>query len=97
MVKNKYIYLFFFLFCRKGNKTTLLCAFALEAAAPAAAKSRQPYPTLCEPIDSSPPGSSAHEIFQARVPEWIAIAVSVWKLTAYNTMKYPRNVLTESA
>lgn len=53
MVKNKYIYLFFFLFCRKGNKTTLLCAFALEAAAPAAAKSRQPYPTLCEPIDSS--------------------------------------------
>ena len=33
-------------------------------------------PTLCDPIDSSPPGSSAHRIFQARVLEWGAIAFS---------------------
>ena len=29
--------------------------------------------TLCNPMDSSPPGSSVHQIFQARIPEWIAI------------------------
>ena len=37
----------------------------------------QSCPTLCDPIDSSPPGSSAHGIFQARVLEWIAIAFSI--------------------
>ena len=30
----------------------------------------QSWPTLCDPIDSSPPGSSVHGIFQARVLEW---------------------------
>ena len=35
------------------------------AAAAAAAKSLQSCPTLCNPIDSSPPGSSVHGIFQA--------------------------------
>ena len=33
-------------------------------------------PTLCNPMDSSPPGSSVHGIFQARVLEWVAIAFS---------------------
>ena len=42
----------------------------------AAAKSLQSCPTLCDPIDSSPPGSSIHGIFQARVLEWGAIAFS---------------------
>ena len=46
------------------------------ATATAAAKSLQLYPTLCEPTDSSPPGSSIHGIFQARVLEWGAIAFS---------------------
>ena len=32
--------------------------------------------TLCDPMDSSPPGSSIHEILQARIPEWIAISFS---------------------
>ena len=32
---------------------------------------------LCDPIDDSPPGSSVHGIFQARVLEWVAIAFSV--------------------
>ena len=41
------------------------------------AKSLQSCPTLCNPIDSRPPGSSAHGIFQARVLEWVAIAFSV--------------------
>jgi len=42
----------------------------------AAAKSLQSCPTLCDPIDGSPPGSSIHGIFQARVLEWGATAFS---------------------
>ena len=37
----------------------------------AAAKSLQSSPTLCNPMDSSPPGSSVHEILQARILEWV--------------------------
>ena len=36
----------------------------------------QPYPTLRDPMDCSPPGSSVHGIFQARVLEYGAIAFS---------------------
>ena len=36
----------------------------------ATAKSPQSCPTLCNPIDGNPPGSSVHGIFQARVLEW---------------------------
>ena len=36
----------------------------------------QSCPTLSDPLDCSPPGSSAHGIFQARVLEWVAIAFS---------------------
>ena len=36
----------------------------------------QSCPTLCDPMDCSPPGSSVHGIFQARVLEWGAIAFS---------------------
>ena len=32
--------------------------------------------TLCDPMDCSPPGSSVHEIFQARILEWVAISFS---------------------
>ena len=46
------------------------------AAAAAAAKSRQSCPTLCDPIDSSPPGSSVPGILQARTLEWDAISFS---------------------
>ena len=36
----------------------------------------QPHPTLCNPMDYSPPGSSVHGIFQARILEWVAISSS---------------------
>ena len=36
----------------------------------------QSYPTLCNPMDCSPPGSSVHEIFQAKILEWVAISFS---------------------
>ena len=49
-------------------------------AAAAAAKSLQSCPILCDPIDSSPPGSPVPEIPQARTLEWVAIAFSnAWK------------------
>ena len=44
-----------------------------HAAAAAAAKSLQSCLTLCNPIDSSPPGSSVPGILQARILEWVAI------------------------
>ena len=43
-------------------------------------KSLQPCPTLCDPIDGSPPGSATPGIFQARTLEWVAISFSnAWK------------------
>ena len=41
---------------------------------PAAAKSLQSCPTLCNPINSSPPGSPIPGILQARTLEWVAIS-----------------------
>ena len=41
-----------------------------------AAKSLQSCPTLCNPIDGSPPGSTVPGILQARVLEWVAISFS---------------------
>ena len=46
----------------------------------AAAKSLQSYPTQCDPIDGSPPGSPVPGILQARTLEWVAISFSnAWK------------------
>ena len=36
----------------------------------------QSHPTLCDPMDCSPPGSSVHGILQARILEWVAISSS---------------------
>ena len=36
----------------------------------------QSYPTLCDPMDCSPPGSSVHGILQARLLEWVAMPSS---------------------
>ena len=46
------------------------------AAAAAAAKLLQSCPTLCDPIDGSPPGSPVPGILQARTLEWVAISFS---------------------
>ena len=46
----------------------------------AAANALQSCPTLCDPIDGSPPGSPVPGIFQARTLEWVAISFSnAWK------------------
>ena len=57
-----------------------LDAFLVPAAA---AKSLQSCPTLCDPIDGSPPGSPVPGILQARTLEWVAISfsnASKWKV-----------------
>ena len=49
-------------------------------AAATAAKSLQSCPTLCDPIDGSPPGSPIPGILQARIPKWVAISFSnAWR------------------
>ena len=64
---------------------------ALFVIAAAAAKSRQSCPTLCDPIDGSPTGSSVPEILQARILEWVAISFSnkpQWTLNISNKIKW---------
>ena len=51
-----------------------MVTITLYAAAAAAAKSPQSCPTLCNPIDGSPPGSPVPGILPPRTPEWVAIA-----------------------
>ena len=52
----------------------------LISKAAAAAKLLQSSPTLCDPIDGSPPGSPVPGILQARTLEWVAISFSnAWK------------------
>ena len=51
-----------------------------HAAAATAAKSLQLCPTLCNPVDGSPPGSPVPGILQARTLEWVVISFSIaWK------------------
>ena len=55
--------------------TVCICAIHTTNTA-AAAKSLQSRPTLCDPIDGSPPGSPVPGILQARALEWVAISFS---------------------
>ena len=59
------------------------------AAAAAAAKSLQSCPTLCDPVDGSPPGSPVPEILQARPLEWVTVSFS-------NAWKWSRSVVFDS-
>jgi len=54
----------------------LFGSLCISLSAAAAAKSLQSYPTLCDPIDGSPPGSPTPGILQARTLEWVAISFS---------------------
>ena len=66
----------------------------MTAAAAAAAKSFQLCPTLCDPIDGSPPGSPVPGILQARVLEWGAIAFSN---ACKEKWKWSRSVVSDSS
>ena len=61
-------------------KTREECFKATVSNAAAAAKSLQSCPTLCDPIDGSPPGSPVPGILQTRILEWVAISFSnAWR------------------
>ena len=84
---------FCFLTPRAGRNNAL----TFDAAA-AAAQSLQSCPTLCNPIDSSPPGSLIPGILQARTLEWVAISFSnawKWKVKVKSLDQYlnPNHVL----
>ena len=51
----------------------------------AAAKSLQSCLTLCNPKDGSPPGSPIPGILQARILEWVAISITVYKRLKLHT------------
>ena len=64
------------------SNTEIDVSFTRQCAA-AAAKSFQLCPTLCNPVDGSPPGSPVPRILQARTLEWVAISLSnagKWKV-----------------
>ena len=56
------------------NGPMQLCSLSLKSESES--EVAQSCPTVCDPMDCSPPGSSVHGIFQARVLEWIAISFS---------------------
>ena len=65
--------------CKKKGMT-LEKQQVMKSQTAAAAKSLQTCPTLCDPTDSSPPGSPVPGILQARILEWVAISFSnAWK------------------
>ena len=46
------------------------------------------YPTLCNPMDCSPPGSSIHGIFQVRVLQWVPFPSQTWVIAYVNLQKH---------
>ena len=69
-------YIIFISYILKGGRVLLI----VKNYTAAAAKSLQSCPTLCDPIDGSPPGSPVLGILQERTLEWVAISFSnAWK------------------
>ena len=64
------------LLLRLGQGRLTESKLSLHTDAAAAAKSLQSCPTLCDPIDGSPPGSPVPRILQARTLEWVSISIS---------------------
>ena len=61
-----------------GKNTGVGCHFLLQCLKmKSESEVTQLFPTLSDPMDCSPPGSSVHGIFQARVLEWVAIALTL--------------------
>jgi len=67
--------MFQFIHFQLGEKNRCIDMIIIPYAA-AAAESLQSCPTLWDPIDGSPPGSSVPGILQARILEWVAISFS---------------------
>ena len=87
LIGGKLVYNVVLVSAIQGHESVIIictCALPLEPPSPppsypsaaAAAKSLQSCPTLCNPIDSSPPDSPIPGILQARTLEWVAISFS---------------------
>ena len=80
-----------------------VCIYRAATAAATAAKSLQSCPTLCDPMNCSPPGSSVHWILQARILEWVAISIckpplnNFWSTVGYQifSLKLIKEPVTE--
>ena len=80
------------IFIKRTHCSRCLLCTGFYVAAAAAAKSLQSCPTLCDPIDGSPPGSAVPGILQARTLEWVAISFSnawQWKVQVKSLSKCP--------
>ena len=74
-----------------GKNTGVGCHFLLQRMkVKSESEVAQSCPTLSDPMDCSPPGSSAHGIFQARVLEWVAIAFSIGLLLLLLLSRFSR-------
>ena len=72
-----------------GKNTGVGCHFLLQCMqVKSESEVAQLCPTLSDPMDCSPPGSSVHGIFQARVLEWGAIAFSSWLAMDVNNNEF---------
>ena len=68
-----------------GKNTRVGCHFLLQCIkVKSESEVTQSCPTRSDPMDCSPPGSSIHGIFQARVLEWGAIAFSLYKYISFH-------------
>ena len=75
-----------------GKNTAVGCHFLLQwVKVKSESEVAQPCPTLSDPTDCSPPGSSVHRIFQARALEWGAIAFSIVSHKALYLPSSPRH------
>ena len=73
-----------------GKNTVVGCHFLLQCMrVKSESEVAQSYPTLHDPMDCSPPGSTVHGIFQARVLEWGVIAFSTMILIGYKSSQSP--------
>ena len=72
---RSHLFIFVFIFITLGGRWCLFFLFILNEVC-MQAKSLQSCPTLCDPTDYSPPGSSVHGILQARKLEWVPMPSS---------------------
>ena len=73
-----------------GKNTGAGCHFLLQyMKVKSESEVAQSCSTLSDPMDCTPPGSSIHGIFQARVLEWGAIAFSVWEARTHLSVNRP--------
>ena len=80
-----------------GRNTGVGCHFLLQCMkGKSESEVTQSCPTLCDPMDCSPPGSSIHGILQARVLEWVAIAFSTGLPVHHQLLEFTQTHSIES-